>query len=110
MEDVKEYVTTAFLTKFECARLIGMRILQLSEQRSTQNSKQLLEEIAIDEILLGRNPTVIRRYLANGTHEDRRVSELRIDSHMRQYQLNPRRLQLDTRAKHVDGARTALRR
>lgn len=98
-----EHVTTPFLTKFECARLIGMRVLQLSEQRATQESKQLLEEVAIKEILEGSNPSVVRRYLANGTHEDRKVSELRIDSHMRDYQLNPKRLQLDMRAKHLDG-------
>ena len=84
-----------------------MRILQLSEQRSTQEAKQFLEEIAIDEILQGTNPTVIRRYLANGAYEDRRVSELKVDSHMRGYQLNPSRLKLDPRAKHLDGAREA---
>lgn len=102
MEHTTTYATTQFLTKFECARLLGMRVLQLSEQRSTQESKQFLEEIAIEELLNGTNPTVVRRYLANGTYEDRKVSDLKIDKHMREYQLNPRRLQLDTRAKHLD--------
>mgnify|MGYP002048426260 FL=1 len=81
-----KHKTTPFLTRFECARLLGMRVLQLSEQRAYE-SKDSLEQIATQEILDGENPATIRRYLPDGTHEDRLVRDLRIDPSMLLYQL-----------------------
>ena len=90
--------TARFRTRFECARLLGMRVLQLSEQR-VYESKDSLEQIATQEILDGENPATIRRYLPDGTHEDRLVRDLRIDPSMLLYQLRG-----DTRAQKSPGS------
>ena len=76
--------TSPFLSKYECSRVIGLRLLQLQEGEGTPNPQQL----AISEILERRNPTVIRRYLPDKTFEDVAVSSLRHDRFLLHYQLN----------------------
>lgn len=79
--------TTPFLTKYEIARLIGIRMLHLSDLNLQTSSKETLMQQAAREILEGDSPAVIRRYLADGTYEDVRVRDLKIDSTSRQFQL-----------------------
>ena len=76
--------TSRFLSKYECSRVIGLRLLQLQDGEGTPNPQQL----AIKEILEGKNPTVIRRYLPDKTFEDVAVSSLRHDRFLLRYQLN----------------------
>ena len=78
--------TSPFLSKYECARVIGLRMLQLQEGKGVPDPLQL----AIQEILDGKNATIIRRYLPDKTFEDVSVSELRHDRFLLGYQLNPR--------------------
>lgn len=76
--------TSPFLSKYECSRVIGLRLLQLQEGEGTPHPLQL----AISEILDRKNPTVIRRYLPDKTFEDVAVSSLRHDRFLLRYQLN----------------------
>ena len=72
-----------FLTKFEKSRIIGIRAQQLS-----QNMPALVDisdcttpiEIALKELKEGKLPFIIRREMPNGSYEDWRVDELKIDS------------------------------
>lgn len=81
--------TTPYLTKFEVARLIGVRTLQLSDQNVQTAPGESVQQHAIRELLDGRSTAIIRRYLPNNTFEDVRVADLKIDSHARHFQLNP---------------------
>ena len=76
--------TTCFLTKYECSRVIGLRLLELQEGEGVQNPLRQ----AIQEILERRNNRIIRRPLPNGTHEYVCVSKLKHDRFLRGYQLN----------------------
>lgn len=77
--------TSSYLSKYECARVLGLRILQLQEGDGVADPLKT----AITELLERRNPTVVRRYLPNGTHEDVSVSALKQDRYMLAHQLNP---------------------
>ena len=81
--------TTPYLTKFEIARLIGVRTLQICDQNVQIDSDQTALQRAIQELLEGACPIVIRRYLPDGTHEDVKVSDLKIPQRARYLQLNP---------------------
>jgi DNA-directed RNA polymerase I, II, and III subunit RPABC2 len=73
--------TIPFLTKYEKARIIGKRAMQISK-----GSPPLVEigdlEIPIDiakkELMERKIPFIIRRPLPDGSYEDWRVDELRI--------------------------------
>ncbi|KAI0319753.1 RNA polymerase, subunit omega/K/RPB6 [Amylostereum chailletii] len=75
----KERVTTPYLTKYERARILGTRALQIS-----MNAPILVPldgetdalQIAIKELSQRKIPLVIRRYLPDGSFEDWSVSEL----------------------------------
>mmetsp|Transcript_27644 Transcript_27644/g.64306 ORF Transcript_27644/g.64306 Transcript_27644/m.64306 type:complete len:162 (-) Transcript_27644:69-554(-) len=90
MKDVSEGVdeskraivkaTTPYMTKYERARILGTRALQIS-----MNAPVLVEvgggesdplRIAMRELKEGKVPFVIRRYLPDGTFEDWGVNEL----------------------------------
>eukprot|EP01097_Dermamoeba_algensis_P000870 TRINITY_DN131_c0_g1_i1.p1 TRINITY_DN131_c0_g1~~TRINITY_DN131_c0_g1_i1.p1 ORF type:complete len:135 (-),score=34.70 TRINITY_DN131_c0_g1_i1:371-775(-) len=81
-ETTKNRVTTRFLTKYERARIIGTRAIQIS-----LNAPIMVElegeidpvEIAQKELRERKIPFIIRRYLPNGSHEDWKVEELIID-------------------------------
>ena len=79
--------TSKYLSRYECARVIGLRILQLQEGEGVLDPLQT----AIEEIKERRNPARIRRYLPDGTHEDVAISELKHDRFLLNYQLNTSR-------------------
>lgn len=79
----KERITTKFLTKYEKARILGARALQISK-----NAPILVEvepgtwdplKIAEKELQERKIPFKIRRYLPDGTFEDWRIDELIFD-------------------------------
>lgn len=76
---VKDRKTTRYLTKFERARVLGTRALQISMNAPVmveiQNETDPLE-IATKELLAGKIPIIIRRYLPDKSYEDWKVSEL----------------------------------
>lgn len=85
MEDDSSTVrrTSGYLSRFECARLLGLRVLQLQEGEGSVDPWQQ----AKDEIRNGENPAVIRRFLPDGSFEDVKASELKISRQMRQFQV-----------------------
>eukprot|EP00803_Ostreobium_quekettii_P002112 evm.model.scf_1113EXC.4 EVM.evm.TU.scf_1113EXC.4 scf_1113EXC:25734-29080(+) len=72
-------MTTRYMTKYERARVLGTRALQIS-----MNAPVLVEldgetdplEIALKELKAKKMPFTIRRYLPNGSYEDWGVDEL----------------------------------
>ncbi|KAG8999649.1 DNA-directed RNA polymerases I II and III subunit RPABC2 [Tulasnella sp. JGI-2019a] len=72
-------ITTPYMTKYERARILGTRALQIS-----MNAPILVPlegetdplEIAIKELSQRKIPLIIRRYLPDGSYEDWKVSEL----------------------------------
>ncbi|CAG7848026.1 DNA-directed RNA polymerases I, II, and III subunit RPABC2 Short=RNA polymerases I, II, and III subunit ABC2; AltName: Full=ABC23; AltName: Full=DNA-directed RNA polymerases I, II, and III 23 kDa polypeptide [Serendipita indica DSM 11827] len=78
----KVRITTPYLTKYERARILGTRALQIS-----MNAPILVPaegetdplQIAIKELAQRKIPLVIRRYLPDGSFEDWSVSELICD-------------------------------
>jgi DNA-directed RNA polymerases I, II, and III subunit RPABC2 len=77
----KQRRTIPFLTKYEKARIIGKRAMQISK-----GSPPLVEigdlespiDIAKKELMERKIPFIIRRPLPDGSYEDWRVDELRI--------------------------------
>ncbi|KAJ1960419.1 subunit common to RNA polymerases I, II, and III [Dipsacomyces acuminosporus] len=77
-----ERVTTPYMTKYERARILGARALQIS-----MNAPVMVEldgesdpyEIALKELREKKIPFVIRRYLPDLSYEDWRVQELIAD-------------------------------
>ncbi|GAA6024221.1 hypothetical protein JCM10207_006786 [Rhodosporidiobolus poonsookiae] len=75
----KERVTTPYMTKYERARILGTRALQIS-----MNAPVLVPlegesdplEIAQKELAARKIPLVVRRFLPDGSYEDWLVSEL----------------------------------
>lgn len=75
-------ITTRYLTKYERARLLGTRALQLS-----MNAPPLVDldgetdplKIAAKELRERKLPLVVRRYLPDGSFEDWSLDELIID-------------------------------
>jgi len=75
-------ITTPYLTKYERARILGTRALQIS-----MNAPVLVPldgetdalQIAIKELSQRKIPLIIRRYLPDGSFEDWSVSELITD-------------------------------
>ena len=89
LTDLVPIRTLRYVTKFELARVIGMRMLQLQESPPLQMSKgDSFEKIAIAEIKNKQNPSVIRRHLPDGTYEDCAVNNLLFDDDMNRFQLN----------------------
>mmetsp|Transcript_12970 Transcript_12970/g.24569 ORF Transcript_12970/g.24569 Transcript_12970/m.24569 type:complete len:133 (+) Transcript_12970:66-464(+) len=78
----KERVTTKFMTKYERARVLGTRALQISMNApvlvETKNLSDPLQ-IAMKELREKKIPFVIRRYLPDGSYEDWGIDELTIE-------------------------------
>jgi len=75
----KVRVTTPYLTKYERARVLGTRALQISMNAPVLvplDGESDALQIAIKELSQGKTPLVIRRYLPDGSFEDWAVSEL----------------------------------
>jgi len=78
----KERITTKFLTKYEKARVLGTRALQIS-----MNAPVMVDlegetdplKIAMKELRERKVPIIIRRFLPDGSHEDWSIDELVID-------------------------------
>ena len=75
----RERVTTRYLTKYERARVLGTRALQIS-----MNAPVMVElagetdplDIAAKELREKKIPFIIRRHLPDGSYEDWSVEEL----------------------------------
>ncbi|GAA5877033.1 hypothetical protein JCM3774_006881 [Rhodotorula dairenensis] len=75
----EERVTTPYMTKYERARILGTRALQIS-----MNAPVLVPlegesdplQIAQKELTAKKIPLVVRRFLPDGSYEDWLVSEL----------------------------------
>ncbi|EDP42175.1 hypothetical protein MGL_3424 [Malassezia globosa CBS 7966] len=74
-----ERITTPYMTKYEKARILGTRALQISMNAPvlvpTEGEMDPLA-IAQKELLAKKIPLLVRRYLPDGTFEDWSVSEL----------------------------------
>ncbi len=75
-------ITPTFLTKYEKARVIGTRALQISKNAPVlvDLGKDDIDPILIAEKELAERkiPFIIRRYLPDGSFEDWRVNDLAI--------------------------------
>eukprot|EP00493_Phyllostaurus_siculus_P006029 UN06087 len=73
--------TTRYMTKYERARILGTRALQIS-----MNAPVMVDlegetdplKIARKELSKGKIPIVVRRYLPDGSYEDWPVRELQV--------------------------------
>jgi DNA-directed RNA polymerases I, II, and III subunit RPABC2 len=73
--------TTRFLTKYERARVLGTRALQISmNYKITVDIGNLIDPLKIAEKELEAKtiPLVIRRYLPDGNYEDWSLTELEL--------------------------------
>lgn len=78
----EERTTTPYMTKYERARILGTRALQIS-----MNAPVFVDlegetdpmRIAMKELAEKKIPLVIRRYLPDGSFEDWSVEELIVD-------------------------------
>jgi DNA-directed RNA polymerase I, II, and III subunit RPABC2 len=79
----KERITTRFLTKYEKARIVGARALQISKNAPIMVEPEPGEwdplKIAEKELVERKIPFIIRRYLPDNSYEDWRVDELIFD-------------------------------
>ncbi|KAI5475909.1 DNA-directed RNA polymerases I, II, and III subunit RPABC2 [Pseudohyphozyma bogoriensis] len=75
----EEKITTPYMTKYEKARILGTRALQIS-----MNAPVLVPldgesdplKIAMKELAANKIPLIVRRFLPDGSYEDWLVSEL----------------------------------
>lgn len=75
----RQRITTRYMTKYEKARVLGTRALQISMNApvmvSLDGETDPLE-IAMKELREKKVPFTIRRYLPDGSYEDWRIDEL----------------------------------
>jgi DNA-directed RNA polymerase I, II, and III subunit RPABC2 len=77
----KDNITTHYLTKYERAKVIGIRATQLSNgaQPTIQVSKNMsIYDIAWEEIKQKKCPYIVKRYLPDGSYEEWKVNDLEI--------------------------------
>lgn len=73
--------TIPFLTKFEKARIMGVRLQQLAygaKPRINTEGLSSIQEIVQQELIQRKIPFIIRRTLPNNTFEDWRMEEFRV--------------------------------
>ena len=79
----KDRITSNFLTKYERARILGTRALQLSKNAPPMVVPQPGEtdpyKLAERELASRKIPFIVRRYLPDRTYEDWKLSELIYD-------------------------------
>ena len=72
-------ITTPFMTKYERARILGTRALQISMcapvMVELEGETDPLQ-IALKELKARKIPIIIRRYLPDGSYEDWEINEL----------------------------------
>jgi len=77
-----ERITSRFMTKYERARILGSRALQISKNAplmvdpGEESDPYKLAEMELDK---RKVPFIVRRYLPDGSYEDWKVSELLTD-------------------------------
>lgn len=74
--------TMPYMTKYERARILGLRALQISNNAPVMVPVEKETDplkIATKELVAGKVPFIIRRRLPNGSFEDWAVSELIIE-------------------------------
>ncbi|KAA6397577.1 MAG: DNA-directed RNA polymerases I, II, and III subunit RPABC2 [Streblomastix strix] len=79
----EDRTTTPYLTKFERARLLGARALQLSMDAPPMVSTQGLHDpllIAEKELEERKIPMIVRRFLPDGSYEDWELDELIVET------------------------------
>lgn len=75
----EERITSRFMTKYERARILGSRALQISKNAplmvdpGEESDPYKLAEMELDK---RKVPFIVRRYLPDGSYEDWKVSEL----------------------------------
>jgi DNA-directed RNA polymerases I, II, and III subunit RPABC2 len=77
-----ERITTRYLTKYERARVLGTRALQISMNAPVMvdlNGETDPLRIAEKELRERKIPIIVRRYLPDGSHEDWSIDELIVD-------------------------------
>lgn len=80
--DPSQRITSPYMTKYERARVLGTRALQIS-----MNAPVMVElegetdplQIAMKELKAKKIPIIIRRYLPDGSYEDWGIDELIIE-------------------------------
>lgn len=79
----EERVTTPYMTKYERARILGTRALQISMNAPVLVPIEAGEtdplQIAIKELSAKKVPLIVRRYLPDGSYEDWQCQELITD-------------------------------
>ena len=80
---INERITTKYLTKYEKARVLGARALQISKNAPVMVNLAPGEwdplKIAEKELREKKIPFIIRRYLPNNSYEDWKLEELLLD-------------------------------
>lgn len=97
--DKQDRITTPYMTKYERARVLGTRALQIS-----MNAPVMVElegetdplQIALKELLRKKIPITVRRYLPDLSYEDWDVDELIIPD---EQNLLPREFEIDATAR-----------
>lgn len=72
-------ITTPYLTKYERARVLGTRALQIAMCAPVMVELEGLTDplrIAMKELKARKIPIIIRRYLPDGSYEDWSINEL----------------------------------
>ena len=76
----KEKLTNPYITKYEKARILGIRATQISMNSPVMvNTDGITDplKIAIKEFQEKKIPLIIRRYLPSGDYEDWKLSEFK---------------------------------
>eukprot|EP00801_Mesodinium_rubrum_P014081 Mrub_14310.p2 GENE.Mrub_14310~~Mrub_14310.p2 ORF type:complete len:139 (+),score=27.43 Mrub_14310:40-417(+) len=80
---VEQRITSKYLSKYERARILGARALQISKNAPIMvevNENEIDPLIIAErELMLKRIPFIIRRYLPSGNYEDWTLDEMIID-------------------------------
>lgn len=77
--DLSQRKTTRYLTKYERARILGTRALQISMSAPVMvNIDNMTDplEIAQKELRERKIPIIVRRFLPDGTYEDWTIKQL----------------------------------
>ena len=96
---MEDRITTPYMTKYERARILGTRAMQIS-----MNAPVMVElegetdplQIALKELRARKIPITVRRFLPDGSYEDWNVDELIIPY---EQNLLPREFEIDATAR-----------
>ena len=85
IDEVSEFKTPDYLTKYELIEILGMRTTQLRNNADPKVAIAPCEYYKLDPMDVARMELqekklqfMIRRFLPDGTHEDRRVDQLNL--------------------------------